>query len=211
MKNELIIICGHYGCGKTNLALNIAVEKTKQGKKTMIVDMDTVNPYFRSGDYKELLDLHDIELIAPRSLGTTLDTPSISAKVYSAFVDSDRTVIIDVGGDDVGATALGSFSEKIEDYSMIYVINQNRPEIKEPINALHILKEIEEKSHLKATAVINNSHLGQKTTKETVIKSFDYAEKFSEIANLPLLYSTAPDFVSCENAKSIKVYVTFPW
>lgn len=211
IKNNITIISGHYGCGKTNLAINMAIEKANEGKDVVIVDMDIVNPYFRTGDYQDLLSKYNIKIIAPSLLGTTTDTPAISAMVNFAFVDSGKEVIIDLGGDDAGATAIGSFREKITDYTMIYVINQNRMQSSDVDGALNLLKEIEFASKLKATAVVNNTHLGVETTRETVLKSIEFAKDFCEKANLPLLYSTAPDFAQCDECKIVKRYVSFPW
>lgn len=207
----ITIICGHYGCGKTNLAINLAIEKSLENKRVMLVDMDIVNPYFRSGDYSELLNSYNIELVTPNLLGSTSDTPSISPAINSAFIEDGKDVIIDLGGDDAGATAIGSFSERILNYEMIYVINKNRMELATAQSALSLLREIEKASGLFATAVVNNTHLGVETNYDIVKNSLEYAENFSKKANLPLLYSTIPDFVECSDFKKIKRYVKFPW
>lgn len=203
------IICGHYGCGKTNLCLNLALEEAKLGKKVVIVDMDVVNPYFRTSDY---MNIHpNIEFISPTTHGTTLDTPTISPNVRSAFIEKEKTVFIDLGGDDVGATAIAQFSGELENYNMLYVINKNRVMTGEALEAVEILHEIEKASKLKATAIVNNSHLGVETTSYTIKSSFDFASEVARLTNLPLLYSTAPDFAYVENCKKIERLVVFPW
>ena len=211
MKNKITIICGHYGCGKTNLCLNMAINSSKEGKDVVLVDLDIVNPYFRSCEYKELLQSNNIKLISPSMSDTTLDTPSLSPAVYSAFGDEGKTVFIDLGGDDAGATALAMFREKIDDYQMIYVINKNRMQSSNGQGALELLREIEKASHLNATAVVNNTHLGVETTKEVLLNAVLYAEDFAKKVNLPLLFSTAPSFCEVSGFKTVERYVKFPW
>ena len=111
---KIIIIYGHYGCGKTNLSLNLAIDLAQKGDKVTIADMDVVNPYFRSGDYTDLLKEYGIDVIASDFSHSNLDLPSLPATMYSIFV-REGIVIIDVGGDDAGAYALGRFSSKIKD------------------------------------------------------------------------------------------------
>lgn len=107
---QFIIVCGHYGCGKTNLSLNLAVNLQKAGRKVTLVDLDLVNPYFRSSDFQEVIYSNQIELIAPVFAHSNLDLPALPVDLHRIFNMPDRTVIIDVGGDDAGATALGSIS-----------------------------------------------------------------------------------------------------
>ena len=210
------IICGHYGCGKTNLSLNLAIDRAKEGKSVTLVDMDIVNPYFRSSDYIPLLKEYGISIIAPSFANTTLDTPSLSAEINRVF-ETDGTVIIDAGGDDAGATALGSFSAKISkiDYDMLYVINHYRPLASEAAAASGILREIEIASRLKATGVVNNSHLKEFTTAETILDSMTFAAETAAALNLPLRFTTAPrniaDKLEIDSLYPIDIYVRTPW
>ena len=103
--NKLTIIYGHYGCGKTNLSINLALDLARQGKRVTLVDLDIVNPYFRSSDYTPMLQEKGIKVVAPQFAGTNLDLPSLSAEIYAAFDTSSGYVIVDVGGDDAGAYA----------------------------------------------------------------------------------------------------------
>ena len=121
------VITGHYGCGKTNLAVNLALDLAEEHGAVSLVDLDVVNPYFRSSDYTALLESAGVRVIAPTFAGTTLDVPSLSSAVYSVF-SGDGIVLVDAGGDDVGATALGRFARDIGeiDYDMLYVINRYR-------------------------------------------------------------------------------------
>ena len=126
MKSSITVICGHYGCGKTNLVLNLAAEAAQRGRRSVVVDMDVVNPYFRSSDYSALLKKLGVELIAPVFANTTLDTPVLPPEIFSIFNMENADIFIDAGGDDVGATALGQLHRQIETagYEMLYVVNR---------------------------------------------------------------------------------------
>ena len=194
--NKITVICGHYGCGKTNLALNLALTAVETGKKVTVVDMDIVNPYFRSSEYRELLEKRGIRLIAPVFAGTTLDTPTLPPEIASIFEEDRGTVLIDAGGDDAGVTALGGLHERLEaaGYDMLYVINRYRVLSQTPEEAAKLLEEIESASRLKACGIVNNSHLGVETTLDTLLGALPFAQKTAELTGLPLVCSTAPDF-----------------
>ena len=211
------LVCGHYGCGKTNLSLNLAVDLAKSGKQVSLVDLDIVNPYFRSSDYRRVAEGAGVRVIAPGYAGSTLDSPALPAEIFSVF-ESPGHVIFDVGGDDVGATALGRFAPKIQkiDYELLYVVNKYRPNTAEAAGAEELLREIEAASRLKATGVVNNSHLMVFTEAETIRASLPYAEQTARELGLPLRFTTAPENVAAalgdvENLYPVKIYVKTPW
>ena len=210
------LICGHYGCGKTNLSLNIALDLAQRGEKVSLVDLDIVNPYFRSSDYRELAEKAGVRLIAPGYAGSTLDSPALPAEIFSVF-DSDGYVLFDVGGDDVGATALGRFAPRISrmDYDMLYVVNRYRPITADAGSAEELLGEIEKASRLKATGVVNNSHLMGLTTEKTIMDAVEYGEQTARELGLPLRFTTAPETVAekldINNIYPVKIYVKTPW
>lgn len=190
---HIIILCGHYGSGKTTVSLNLALHFSKLGKTVTLVDLDVVNPYFRSSDYTVLLERQGIRMVAPGLAGTTLDIPALTPEISGA-IESDRDfIIIDAGGDDAGATALGRFSAEIQtrEYEMLYVVNQNRPMVARPADAAGILREIENASHLAATGLVNNTHLAEDTTPQIVADSGAYAREVSELTGLPLKFTSA--------------------
>ena len=190
---ELTIICGHYGSGKTNLAINMAIDAAKNGKDITLADMDIVNPYFTSSEYSGILKENGVKVISPMFAGTNMEITSLPASMNSLF-DTGGDVIIDAGGDDAGATVLGKFSKKIIErgYGMLYVTNMYRPMTSGPADSVGILREIERACRLKATAVVNNSHLKELTTLSTVTDSLGYAKDTAKRAGLPLLFSTVP-------------------
>jgi energy-coupling factor transporter ATP-binding protein EcfA2 len=221
---RFIVVTGHYGSGKTNLSLNLARDLASRHADVTLVDLDIVNPYFRSSDYVKLLETLGVRLVAPTFAGTTLDTPSLSAGVYGAL-ESAGGVVLDVGGDDVGATALGRFSKLIAgvEHEMMYVINRYRNLTATPAEAAALLPEIERASHLRATGVVNNSHLGRETTLGTVLDSLDFARETADLLGLPLVCTTVPASLAAglsetpgaatyvENAYPVEVYVRAPW
>ena len=215
--NRITLVTGHYGCGKTNLSLNLALDFARRGEKCAVVDLDIVNPYFRSSDYDELLEKNGVRLIAPRYARSALDVPSLPAEIYSVFDSIDGRVIIDVGGDDAGATALGRYAAKFAglEYTMLYVVNKYRPLTAESGEAAELLSEIETASRLKATAVVNNSHRMGGTAGETILSSVEYAEEAARMLGLPLLFTTAPRAIAnkltCPDIYPVDIHVRTPW
>lgn len=215
--NRISILTGNYGSGKTEIALEMARRLAAKGR-TALVDLDIVNPYFRSSEYGELLESRGIRLIAPVFAGTTLDTPTLPPEIYSIF-EGGGQVFLDVGGDDAGITALGGLHEQMEEagYEMLYVINRYRVLSQKPEEAAALLREIESASRLKATGLVNNSHLGVETKLSTVLDSLPYAEETHRLTGLPLLYSTVPDFALEKEAqlpagcRKISRLVRFLW
>ena len=225
------VVTGHYGCGKTNLSINLALDLTARYSQVTLVDLDVVNPYFRSSDYTAMLERHGVCVIAPTFAGTTLDTPVLSPAIASAF-ESDGAVILDVGGDDAGATALGRYSKDIAplDYDLLYVINRYRSLTTTPEEAAALLAEIEGAAHLKATGVVNNSHLRSETTADTVRDSLEFARETARLLGLPLRFTTVPVALASElsasgaagdggqdsasfieNAYPVQIHVRTPW
>lgn len=214
---KITVVCGHYGCGKTNLTLNLALEAAKSGEPVTVVDMDIVNPYFRSSEYGELLSQRKIRLISPVFAGTTLDTPTLPPEIYSVF-QGEGQVFLDAGGDDAGITALGGLHEQLSkvESQVLYVINHYRVLSQQAQEAASLLREIESAGRVKATGLVNNSNLGVETTLETVLDSLPFAREAEALCGVPLLYSTVPDFaVGGEplppGLKVIRRYVNFCW
>ena len=217
IRKRITIICGHYGVGKTNLCLNLAIQCASEGKRVTLIDLDTANVYFRSADHAEALSKRGIRTIGPVSANTNVDIPALPASIGSA-IDEDDWVIIDVGGDDVGAMTLSRYAKDISkhDYDMFCVINKYRSQTTTPEEAVAIYREIENTCHLKATGVINNSHLKQLTTEETIIDAMEFAERTASMMDVPVVLTTAPRPIAYSLNKKIKVhpidvYVGAPW
>ncbi|MCH5325057.1 MAG: P-loop NTPase [Eubacterium sp.] len=212
--SKFIVITGHYGCGKTNVAVNIALQLAGQDEKVTVVDLDIVNPYFRTADFKELLGAQGAELIAPMYANSNLDIPALDFDLRS-MREKEGYIIIDVGGDDEGAKALGRFLPvlKNDDTTMLYVVNRYRYLTREPEEALELMREIEAASGLKCDGIINNSNLGAETDFETVEKSLPYADELSRVSGLPITATCckAEYADKLPNSFPINVYVKKLW
>lgn len=186
---RITLLCGHYGSGKTNVAVNMAFELRSKYPKVAIADLDIVNPYFRTKDSLEDLQKADIELICSEYAGTNVDVPAMPAQMYSLTDDRLKKAVIDVGGDDRGALALGRIAPSIieeDDYECLLVINKFRPLTPDAISTIEVMKEIEEASKIKFTGLVNNSNLGEETTAEDVLGSVNYAQEVSLLTGLPV-------------------------
>ena len=191
---RLTLFAGHYGSGKTNIAVNYALLLAKEGKKVCIADLDIVNPYFRTKDSAKVLEEAGVHLISPQFANTNVDLPALPAEAYRLVTDKSVYGIMDIGGDDRGAYALGRYVPSIQeenDYRMIFVANCYRPLTRTPEEALEVMREIEEACGLKFTDIVNNSNLASETTAETVLDSVSYVEKLSQISGLPVFATTA--------------------
>ncbi len=197
-KKRITIFSGHYGSGKTNIAVMTAVAAREVYPKVAIADIDIVNPYFRTKDSEELLALHDIRLICSPYANSNVDIPALPQDIYAVTDDKTTRFILDVGGDERGALALGRIAPAIReenDYDMICVINRYRPLTCDVYSTLEVMREIEAAAGLKFTALVNNSNLGVETTADTVRDSYAYADDVARAAGLPLIYTTVPDFL----------------
>jgi hypothetical protein len=157
---RLTLFAGHYGSGKTNIAVNYALHLAGEGKRVCIADLDIVNPYFRTKDSEQELTERGVRLISSRYANTNVDLPSIPAESYRIVQDKSIFGVVDIGGDDRGAYALGRFAEAIRadgDYRMAFVINRHRPLTTTVEDTVEIMKEIEAAAGKKITVVELNA------------------------------------------------------
>ena len=194
LEKRLTLFAGHYGSGKTNIAVNYAMALAKQGKKVCIGDLDIVNPYFRTKDSEKQLREAGVELISPQFANSNVDLPALPAEAYRLVADKNTYAVMDIGGDDRGAYALGRYVPAIKEennYRMVFVANCYRPLTRTPEEALEVMREIEEACGLAFTHIVNNSNLGPETTPDTVLASLDYIENLSTLSGLPVFLHTA--------------------
>ena len=214
---KINIITGHYGSGKTNFAVNLAMYLAGKGETVRIVDLDIVNPYFRTADFKDLFNDNNIELSASVYANSNLDIPAITFDV-ERLAGENGYLIIDVGGDDDGAIALGRYYEAFkklcsDDIEMLYVINKYRYLDDSPDEAVLLMREIENASRLRCTGIVNNSNLGAETTEETVLNSLGFAKSVSEMTGLQIKYTCINEGfdISVSNPFCVKRYVKALW
>jgi len=196
---RLTLFAGHYGSGKTNIAVNYALHLASEGKQVQIADLDIVNPYFRTKDSAAELAAAGIDLISPQFANSNVDLPALPAEVYRLVEDKSSYAIMDIGGDDRGAYALGRYTPFIleeNNYRMAFVANPYRPLTRTPEEALEVMREIEAACSLPFTAIINNANLAAETTPEAVLDAIPYMEKLSELSGLPIWLTAAEKSVA---------------
>lgn len=193
--HRLSIITGHYGTGKTEFAVNLALQLAALGKQVMLADLDIVNPYFRSRERKAVLENAGIRLVASSQACTDADVPALPAELLTILENREVTGVLDIGGDPVGARVLARFHEKItaEDYQLIYVLNANRPEVRHVDAAVEYLRSIEAVTGLTCTGIVNNTHLCGETTPAEIRKGAALAAQVSEKTGIPVLCHVALD------------------
>ena len=203
---------GHYGSGKTNLSVNYAISLARQGLQVSIADLDIVNPYFKTGEFREELEAEGIRLIA--NPASNADMPALSSELYSLVQDLSRYAIFDVGGDDRGAYALGRFTPSILDednYEALMVVNFCRPLTTTPEEAVGIMREIEAASHIPFTGIAANTNLGAETDADIIMRGLDKTERFSELTGLPIrMVSVETQFVDRVTELTNGKYTVFP-
>ncbi len=190
---RITIFAGHYGSGKTNIAVNYALKvKEATGSKVSLADLDIVNPYYRAKDSTDILAAKGIRLISSEFANSNVDLPAMPSEAYAIIDDKETYAVCDVGGDDRGAYALGRYRDGIlaEDYEMLLVINKYRPLTRNVSDLKEIKEEIERAAGIPFTGIVNNSNLGLLTTKEDVEASYAYAEEASRATGLPLRFTT---------------------
>ena len=196
---RITLLCGHYGSGKTNLAVNMALDLSRDHDHVVIADLDIVNPYFRTVDSEEDLREAGVKLVVSSYANSNVDIPALPQEMYSLVDDRSLTCVVDVGGDDRGAYALGRISGAIReenDYDMFLVINRYRPLTPDAESTLEIMHEIEAAASLPFTGIINNSNLAAETEPETVLASVDYAKEVAALAGLPLVMTSVEKSVA---------------
>ena len=220
ISKRITIFAGHYGSGKTNIAVNFALSLREEHDKVSIADLDIVNPYFRTKDSEKILAEKGIRLISSEYANSNVDVPALPAEAYSIIDDLSVRAVIDVGGDDRGALALGRYTPSIieqNDYEHLLVINKYRPLTPDCASTIGVMREIEIACGMKFTGIVNNSNLGDETTADDVISSIGYAEEISAASSLPIrmttvkedLFDTLKDKVA--NCTPIKLYVKQSW
>lgn len=217
---RITIFAGHYGSGKTNIAVNYALEISKSKDRVAIADLDIVNPYFRTKDSEKVLAENNIRLISSPYANTNVDTPALPAEAYSVIHDNNVYSVIDVGGDDRGALALGRYMPEIlkqDDYEMMFVVNKYRYLTSNPSDTIEIMKEIENAAGARFTSIVNNSNIGEETTEDSILASAEYVKEISRLSGLDIkmtavksdLYLKLTDKI--DNLFPINLYVRQSW
>ncbi len=219
---KITVVTGHYGSGKTNFSAALALELAKTGQPVTVVDFDLVNPYFRTADFKDAFAKKGITLRAPDYANTNVDIPSIQFDL-GGLAAGEGYLIIDVGGDDDGAVALGRYSHVLNSYAetgeldMLAVVSFRRYLTRTAEEAEQYLRGIERASRMKLTHIVNNTNLGMETTPEMIAESVPLCEALCARMGLPLACVTVPDMIEtpaavpAEQVMRVPVLVRLPW
>ena len=191
---RITLLAGHYGSGKTNIAVNLAMQLRKTEPRVAVADLDIVNPYFRTKDSQKELEQAGIRFICSEYANSNVDIPALPQTLYAVTDDRNLHCVLDIGGDDRGALALGRYTPTIKaegNYEMLFVVNRSRPLTRTVADTLEVMGEIEEACQLPFTAIVNNTNLGLQTTARDVLASLDYAQALSEATGLPIKMTCA--------------------
>jgi len=216
MMKKVTFLTGYYGSGKTEVAINLAIQKQIQA----IVDLDVINPYFRTREMEVILKENGIETISSdMDSKMHLDMPFVSKRIYNPLYNDKTRVIYDLGGSDQGAKLMRQFDDYKEDmdYDLFVVINIFRPETDHEDEIVKLINRIEGTSGFKVTGLINNSNLLKDTTIEDIQKGQRVVEKVSEKLNLPIIYTSYwneiddTDFNVSNEVLKLKLYFRKNW
>ncbi len=216
--SPVTLITGHYGSGKTEFAVNLALALAGFGE-TVLVDLDIVNPYFRSRERKALLEQAGVQLIATSPACTDADIPSLPAEVLRVFQCAGLQSVIDAGGNGAGARVLARFRPLLTrtPHTMSFVLNANRPLTKTAANAEAYLRSVEQASGISVTGLVNNTHLCGETTQADIRRGADLAREVSAHTGIPLLCHVAEQSLIAqlkdldEPLFSIHLHMKKPW
>lgn len=192
---KVYVLIGNYGSGKTELALNFAINAAAEGGRTELLDLDMVNTYFRLTEHGKMTEMKEIRLVSPNYACSGIETLSLPAEVASAFDMDWDTVVFDVGGDAVGSTALGRYHQDFVDLEpgsleVLNVVNIRRPLAGMVEKIIHLQEEMQIHSRLKITGMINNTNLAQMTTPAELRDGYEMIKQVSEITGVPVLYTS---------------------
>ena len=194
MEKRLTVLVGNYGSGKTEIALNAALNIREAGGPVALVDLDIVNPYFRSAEQAQMLKKKGIRVLMPTFAMSTMDIPALPAEIQSVFDQPGERVVFDVGGDDTGAAALGRYApffqtERSETRTLL-VVNCLRPLTQTPEDILDLMERIAGRSRLALNGLVNNTNLAGLTTIQQVLDGQEVLERVSRQSGVPIVMVT---------------------
>lgn len=208
LNKRVTLFCGHYGSGKTNIAVNFALHLRGQGNPVAIADIDVVNPYFRTKDSLAELEAAGVRVVALPFANTSVDLPALPQEVYGLVQRRDRRVVMDIGGDDRGAYALGRYRPYIleeNDFDNLFVVNFFRPLTRDAESAYEVFREIEAAGGIPFTGIVNNSNIGPETSLEALEETDALARELASLAGVPLVMTTAMEEI-CEKDKNRRFF-----
>jgi len=190
----IVIIVGAYGSGKTEVAINLALAMKRRGTDVRLADLDLVNPYFRSREARHTLRNRGIDVVLPAEQYMHADLPILTPEVSGMLKKPTGLTLLDVGGDDVGATVLAALADFLEGKApeVLQVINPNRPHTDTVGGCLKKCREIEKSAKLSITGIVGNANLMEATQVQDILDGYDFAGRVAEAAKIPLRFITIP-------------------
>jgi len=184
----IIVIAGNYGSGKTEISINLAINRKRSGVAVRIADLDLVNPYFRTREARHLLSENGIDLVIPPKQYLQADLPILSPMVAGMIQRPAQLTLIDAGGDDVGVTVLASLADTLKGRKvrMLQVVNPYRPFTETIEGCLEMKTRIENASKLSVTGIIGNPNLIDETTIDHIYEGNEFLKKLSAQSGLPI-------------------------
>jgi len=203
------VLVGHFGSGKTEIAINGALDLAQRGENVILADLDVVKPYFRSRSARHILADAGVELIAPQGEFVHADLPIIVPQVRDALRTPRRKIILDIGGDGTGARVLGSLRDVLptDDIEILVVVNFSRPSTPDPAGAVAMVREIEGVAQVQATGLVSNTHMMDETTAETVFQGAEMALEAGRLLGLPVVAATVQDTLNINVSLGCPVFV----
>ncbi len=217
---QYVVLTGNFGSGKTEISLNIALREAAMGKKTILVDMDTINPYFRSSGKQDLLEGRGIRVIRPVFANTMVGVPILPGEIYAPFDVPPDIAVFDVGGDPVGAAALGMLQERFRENrgnaEFLFVINGARPMQEDAEQIAALMREIEKSGSFRVTGIVNNTNLSAETDMGLIWEGERLAQSVCEKTSIPpkfiaLREDLAPRYAGKWPIFPLRVYMRPEW
>ena len=190
----IVIIVGAYGSGKTEIAINLSLAMNRRGTEVRLADLDLVNPYFRTREARHVLRSQGIDVVLPPDRYMNADLPILTPKVSGMLRKPAGLTLLDVGGDDVGATVLAALADVLEGKApeVLQVINPNRPHTDTVDGCLKMRREIEKSAKIPITGIVGNANLMEETQKQDILDGYDFASRVAQAADVPLRFITVP-------------------
>ncbi len=209
---RITVVTGHYGVGKTNFSLNLALLFASRGENVILIDLDIVNPYFRTADHDKMLAENGVKLLKPNFANTMLDVPSLPREISGAF-DGDSRVIVDLGGDDAGAAVLGRYANELHNIDMLYLFSAFRPQTSDVVTVPEHIAAVEATSRQRVTYLVNSSNLSSATTASDIESSVPSANELSCLTEIPIIATLTLDGITPRvgNLFNVKRFVRLPW
>lgn len=203
---RLTIYTGNLGSGKTEVAVNTALGLMRLGRRTTLVDLDIINPYFRTRLVRKQLEEMGLKVVSNEGKFAFADLPAVSPAVKGVIEDGGVTGVFDVGGDDVGAVALGRYREMLmePEFAMLLVVNTCRPFTRTEKGIESYLESIEGASGLKVSGLVNNANLGRETGLDIILEGYATVSKTAEKLNLPVVFSAARRELAGQAARALE-------